>query len=443
MQQSLFAVEGCNIFKIFLIIEKTLAIYGHKLYNINIYTFTLIKRKRIMMKKRYAIITVVAILIIMVIAIYRTSSNVVTVPAEITTIENKVNTKGFIVRDEVMYYATASGTAYFGAVEGERVSKDSQIATIFEGKVSDSAIKELSVIDTKLRRAREDEGRSILHRSDTGSIENDILSHVNELYDYAEKDDIEKIAEVHNAVDSLRTTGEYNVDTGVGQLEDEKWEALEKIDKGRKEIYTEISGVFSTYLDGLESVLAPQRIEQYNPDYIKGLSVGENRETDSTKVETGDPICKIMNNHVWYTLVVLTGDSAAECEMGKSVRLRFRNMADAEVDGVIDYVSDLDESGDRLVRIRCSTYVESVFSYREADVDIIFKSYTGCKVPVNAIRAGEDKKFVIGQAGTSNFNCDINILYTDRDGEYSIVESTDNAVNKLSKAERIVVSDIK
>lgn len=394
------------------------------------------------MKKRFAMITVAVILIIAAVALRRANSDIITEPAELTTLENSIHTDGFIVRDETMYYATGTGTPYFSVSEGERISKDSQVSIIFEGNVDPDAIKRLSVIDAKLERAYESENSGILHRSDSGSIENDIMTRVNSIYDYAEEGNIRQVAQEHEAIDSLRETGEYSNDTGAARLEDEKWNLIQSIGSGRKEIYSEISGVFSTYLDGLESVLIPERIEQYSTSYIRGLADAKQEETDKTHVEIGDPICKVMNNHVWYTLVVVDAEKAEQCEKGRGVRLRFNNMANAEVDGVIDYLSEADENGGKLVLIRCSTYVESVFSYRRADVDIIFDSHTGYKVPINAIRVDGDKHYVYGQAGSSNFKCEVNVVYTDSDSKYSIIESTEEAKNKLSRAERIIVSDI-
>ncbi|MDO5398327.1 MAG: HlyD family efflux transporter periplasmic adaptor subunit [bacterium] len=394
------------------------------------------------MKKRFALIVAVIIFIAAIAALRSVKSDIVTEPAELTTLENSVHTNGFIVRDETMYYATGTGTPYFGASEGERISKDSQVAVIFEGKVDSDSIKELSVIDAKLKRAYEAEQNGLTHRSDTGSIENDIMMRVNEIYGFAEDDNVRMAAQQHEAIDSLRTNGEYNNDTGATRLEDEKWRTIQSIGSGRKEIYSEISGVFSTYLDGLEPVLVPDRIEQYTPSYIRGLPDAENEEADLNHVETGDPICKVMNNHVWYALAALNSDEAEKCSKNTSVKLRFNNMADAEVEGIIDYISDADENGDRLVLIRCSTYVESVFSYRRADMDIIFDSYTGYKVPVNAIRAGDGNPYVYGQAGSSSFKCEVKVLYTDSGSEYSIIESTEEAKNKLSRAERIIISDI-
>ncbi len=393
------------------------------------------------MKKRYTIISVAIILIMAIGAMFYTNPKVVTIPAEVATVEDKVSSLGFIVRDETMYYATTDGTPYYDAAEGERIPKDSRVAVIFEGDVNSDSIKQLSVIDTKLTRAKKAETEGLVHKSDTGSVENDIMNQVNDIYSYAEENNVRNVSMAHNAINAFRTTGEYSLDSETASLEDEKWQAIQNIGNGRKEIYTDLSGVFSTYLDGLESVLTPSRIEQYNPEYIRQLSDTQQEETSKTDVKTGDPICKVMNNHVWYTLIPLSGDEAKKCEKGSVVTLRFKNMANSEIDGTIDYISDADSNGDKLVMIKCSTYIESVFSYRRADVDVIFKSYTGYKVPVNAVRIDGNKKFVYGRAGNTNFACQVEDIYTDREGQYAIVESSEEAVNKLSKVSEIVLSD--
>lgn len=394
------------------------------------------------MKKYISIIIVAVLFVIVCLAMTIANGGVLTEKAVRTTLENSVSANGFIVRDETTYYARNDGTAYFNAAEGNRVSRDALVATVYKGSVDEESLKELAMIDTKLNAAYREAGKSVLHRSDSGSLENDIMSRVSGIYDYAEENDIEQIVETRKAINALREDGEYNSDDGIGELEEQKRMAESKIGLEKTEVYTEISGVFSTYLDGLESVLQPERIEQYTPAYISGLKLAERNDSYGMEVKTGDPICKVMNNHIWYTLAVINKDNAKDCTEGKSVTLRFKNMANAEVKGTIDYVSEPDADNNMLVLIRCSTYVESVFSYREAEIDIIFKSYTGYKVPTHAIRAYDNSKYkVVAQAGAQTFECEVEVLYSDTQNGYSIIESADGARNKLSKAERFVIGD--
>lgn len=65
------------------------------------------------------------------------------------TQENAINTNGFIIRDEWVMYSRSAGTAYHSVAEGERVSKDSTIGSLFYGDVSVTALKNLPLLTTR------------------------------------------------------------------------------------------------------------------------------------------------------------------------------------------------------------------------------------------------------------------------------------------------------
>ena len=63
-------------------------------------------------------------------------------------------------------------------------------------------------------------------------------------------------------------------------------------------------------------------------------------------------------------------------------------------------------------------------------------------MPVHAIRSDDDgKQYVLGMIGSNEYKCYCDILYTERDMEYIIVESVEGAQNKLSRMERIVLGE--
>ena len=92
--------------------------------------------------------------------------------------------------------------------------------------------------------------------------------------------------------------------------------------------------------------------------------------------------------------------------------------------------------------VKCPTYLVSAFSYRLVDVDLIFESYEGYKVPIQSVRTEDDgSKKVIGIKENREHDCYCDVLFTNTDAGYAIIESTDNAENKLSQMERIVVGE--
>ena len=227
----------------------------------------------------------------------------------------------------------------------------------------------------------------------------------------------------------------------LSDLEAQREQIIANIGVAKEDITANISGVFTTYEDGYETLLTPADIENYDVAYFESLSQSPKAEKIGGKAEAGGAICKIVNNHVWYVIMDVSKDTLSEREEGDDVKMRFNNMADTVVDGTIYHISE-EQNGRNVVTVKCSTYVENALSYRLADVDLIFESYDGYKVPVHAIHTDADgKQKVIGVSNGRQYDCYCDLLFTNTDSGYTIVQSTDDAANKLSQMERIVVGE--
>lgn len=394
------------------------------------------------MKKRAAAIFCILVAALLIFGIRYVNSPVNSVSVEMETHEDSLAAKGFIVRDEVVYYARNNGTIYNHVMEGARVSKDAIVSTVYSGSISRDTIKELGVIDKKIVRETNETKKSSLYTSDSSSVEAQIAAKANSVFDAAAEKNISQISRYKEDINKLRAGEDLSDDNRLNDLYSQKQAIEDRIGLNKDEIFTEISGVFSTYLDGLESVLKPDRISEYTAEYIESLSGSRDAYGNiSGTVKTGDPICKVINNHLWYTLVSIDGDKAANCEIGASVTVRFKNMADAETNGTIYSVSKPDENNRVLLMIKFTKYLEGAFAYRDADVDVIFNRYVGYKVPIQAIRTEEGKRSVLATAGNKQYKCECEILYTDNEDNSVIIASTDTAQNKISKMDTIIIGE--
>lgn len=394
------------------------------------------------MKKIVAIIFCICAALMLVLGVRYVNSPLNSVPAEVVTHEDSISSQGFIVRDETVYYARNTGTVYNHVAEGERVSKDAIVSTVYSGVISNDTIKELRTIDRKIDKAMHAESRSSLYTADSSSVESAVAVRANSIFDAARDKDIESISRYKSDINKLRAGEDVNDENTLSELESRKQAIEDRIGINKNEIFTEISGVFTTYLDGLESVLKPDRIKDYTVSYIEGLMGARDTYGNiSGSVKTGDPICKVVNNHIWYVLITADAGETADCKIGKQVTVRFKNMADAESSGTISYISDVQDDNKVLIMIKCSEYLEGAFAYRDADVDVIFKRYTGYKVPVQAIRTDGNKHSVIAAAGNKQYICECEILYSDTNENVVIIQSTDTAQNKLSKMDTIIIGE--
>lgn len=394
------------------------------------------------MKKRAALIFCILVATMLVFGIRYVNSPVNSVPVEMETHEDSIAAKGFVVRDEIVYYARNNGTIYNHAMEGARVSKDAIVSTVYSGSIGSDTIKELSVIDKKIARETSETKKSSLYTSDSTSVEAQIAAKANSVFDAADEKNISQIARYKEDINKLRAGEDLSDDNRLNELYSQKQSIEDRIGLNKDEIFTEISGIFSTYLDGLETVLKPDRIQEYTAEYIDGLAGSRDAYGNiSGTVATGDPICKVINNHLWYTIVSIEADKASDCKVGAEVTVRFKNMADAETAGTIYSVSQPDESNRVLLMIKFTKYLEGAFAYRDADVDVIFNRYVGYKVPIQAIRNEEGKRSVLATAGNKQYKCECKILYTDKEDNSVIIASTDTAQNKISKMDTIIIGE--
>ncbi|MBQ3425960.1 MAG: hypothetical protein IJH37_02315 [Clostridia bacterium] len=347
-----------------------------------------------------------------------------------------------IVRNEMVFYSTSAGKVYNNAKDGERVSKNEIISSVFSKDVDESYLKKLRSIDDSIDRL-EKRMSTGAYGMDKYTAENDISSGLNSVVSLAEGNDVGAIQVIKEDINSYRSGAQISPEEKKTELEIER-ENIENILKShRSDIISVGSGIFSSYVDGLEAVLMPERAEDYTVQYVRSLIPGELSKREGETVITGDPICKIMNNHIWYVLGITDEANSDLCKEGKAVKLRFPGITSSEIGGTITYISEPDENGEYIFFVKVPTYLESAFSYRKVKTDFIFDRYEGYKIPLDAIhtREGINEYYVNAMKGSKQYECDCEILFTDNGKEYAIIDSTDTAEYKLSAMDRLVVGE--
>jgi putative membrane fusion protein len=321
------------------------------------------------------------------------------------------------------------------------VAKDSVIGTFFYGDVSQDKLKELAVIDKKIKTASSNQSEYTSSEFDSSNVENNISKRENDIIDAARENDIYAISGYKDDINSLRARNELSDNNNLTELENQKKQLISSIGLTKDDITAQISGVLTTYTDGYEDSLVPNDIEKYDVAYFNSLEQSAQNIQIADKVGIGGAVCKIVNNHLWYVMVEVPSDTMKNRKEGDSVKLRFKNAGNEVVKGTIANISK-EQDGKVVVTIKSSAYTESVFSYRLVDVDLIFESYDGYKVPIQAIRTDDNgKQKVIGINGSNQYNCYCNVLYTNTEDGYAIVESVDDAEYKLSQMDRVQVGE--
>lgn len=349
----------------------------------------------------------------------------------------------FVVREESVYGAASAGTVYNTVSEGERISKNTVISTVYSGNIDMNMLRRLRTVDKKISALKKRESESTLYANDSTSVESEISSRMGEINSLYREGNIEQIRDYKNDINSLRAGEIPSVSEQIAAYETERNNIENSISVPKNDIVADIPGIFTSYTDGLETVLTPDNMRDFTPTDLRNISTSGVTHSSGTVTESGATICKVMSNHQWYIIGITDTEHAKLCEENGSVTIRLSNLSGSTASGTIVYLSDPDENNECTFIVEIPSYLESAFSYRNIDVDLIFDEYQGYKVPIEAVRTGEsiDSYYVYATKGSDSYRCDIDILYTDNENEYVVIRSSEDAENNLSSMERITLGE--
>ena len=390
------------------------------------------------MKKSLLFVLISAVCFCVFYGIRYMENPVGTIPAISEVYEQKIDTVGYIVRSEQVYNAPVSGTVYHYVQEGTRVSRNSPLSTIYTGEISEATLQELNNINKKIYEI-ESSGSKDSFASAGYSNEEDIENIKNNIIEASRNDNIEKIAEYKAQINSVITGDSKNIKTNnLQELNTRKWQLEASINSAKQDIYSQMSGVFSKNVDGLEGILTPNAVLKYKlSDYLELSNIVKEQAAAES-----DAVCKVVNNYTWYVVMAIDRKTAEELKVGKAVKIRFDEIPGIEADAKIEYISTEDSNTKKnVVVVKCEQYQEGVFSLRYSGATLVLKSYEGYRIPVSAIRVSDDgtKGVLVRNGGTQVFK-PCNVVYTDTVGQTVIISPVSGS-NLLREYDNIVVGE--
>lgn len=320
--------------------------------------------------------------------VYRAVYNPVrTVSAVYTEVDDSVQIDGYVIRDEsVMVKNYGSGVLEMNMYEGERVASGSAVAVIYADEASASKSHEAAELDEQIKRMTT------------------LYSQSGESYDIDAAND--RISEYAVSLVRMQQEGEAeSTDTAVEELKlqtlmreyiyRDKAELLSVIDELKAEkaklgaaasvksrIYAPRAGYFSQSADGYEAVLSSKLALTASPSGFED-ACGKYATPDANTVG------KIISSNIWYFAAVIDEKSAERLKSGTEMALKFQDKSLPEVEGEVVRITE-PENGKVLVVFECNTHIGSFTKVRKTTAQAVIKTYSGLKVPREALRVDED-----------------------------------------------------
>lgn len=357
------------------------------------------------------------------------------------TYENKIRTSGYIVRTEQVYSAPASGMVYHYIQEGTRVGKNRVISTIYTGDVSEQTLSELNNINQKIADIESSINSDTAYMAGGSNNEENIENIKNNIIKAKASGKISKIASYKAQINSIVTGNAQTIEAeSIEELERRKASLEASLRDNKNDIYSYMAGVFSKNVDGLETILTPKNVMSYTIADFKNLK--DEAVKESSQLNQGEPLCKVVNNHEWYVMTTLKADIAKELKTGQKVKVRFDYLPGIEASAKIEYISS-EPSGteENVVVIKCEEYKEGVFSIRFSKMDFILESYEGYKIPISALRVQDEQRGVLVKNGGTRVFKPCNVIYTDTVRETVIVSPVRGAKNMITNGDKILIGE--
>ncbi len=310
-----------------------------------------------------------------------------TIIATVKTIENSEETLAYIVKNETVISLSDSSFYRLYLKEGDKVSANEKIASLYSSEDDGLLISEIENIEEKIENLSSE--YMDYTPNDIVKIEKYIDETIDSLSETSYKGELSEGSILKGRLDTL-----FNLKYKSSNSAKEEKEALIKkkteleanLSRGRKDLYSPITGIFSENTDGLEAHLSP--------DEAMKLTVDEFSKVIEEKGEASDRECKIVDNSLFYISSKVSSSSVVGRKKGDKVKIVFPKKE--TIQGRIEYIS---EPADDfcIITISSDRFYENLGSERKTDVKIIFETHEGFVIPNSALHfyEGEYGVFVL------------------------------------------------
>lgn len=307
------------------------------------------------------------------------------VPA--VTVENTLSSDGVIFRSEMILRSpSGSGSALAVVDDGEKVASGQSVANVYSNPSDAETRARIDEIDKNLKILKGSIIDQEYFSADISKLEKDrnaLLKSVQESKisgDFA--DCIGKKDELLVDMNKLQTA-KSGVDFGekIAALQKERELLLSGSSQNYIRVYAPAAGYYESSLDGYESIFTRELL-----DTLTAQSLLDAMELPAEETLSPDYVGKLIPDSRWYAVCTVERKDSDPFSVGKRYTVRFPYSYNTSVAMTLDrIISETDKDYDILV-FTTNTMPENFTYVRKQKIQIVSESYSGLKVPKEAMR---------------------------------------------------------
>ncbi len=296
--------------------------------------------------------------------------------------EESIHSDGWIVREEETFHI-GSGILVHPLKEGERVGAGQTLAAAYN---SAGALDTVKALDEKKLQLQQLEFAldTYLNPDAALKLDSSITDALLALRADVGKGDYSAASENLSALkaDILKRSHAYSSATEVQAQIDAVRSEITSLQASLSNVTTVTAkrpGTYASVADGYEAVLTM--------DFLKNITPGALHSVHKQSVSAD--VGKLIYGDTWYYATTLSEADAARLQEAGTVMLRFSKGLEQDVPAWVESVST-PESGQCAVVLGATKYMAQTTQLRQLQAELILNSYTGLRVPANALRLDDE-----------------------------------------------------
>ena len=310
--------------------------------------------------------------------------------------ENAVTVSGYVVRDEEVL-AGGGELVYSNRSEGERVGKGGAVALIYQSAQALDNANALRALEEQLEQLQY--ARSLAAGTQASArlddeIRDALLAFRQSLA--GEKASGDSAGALRTAVlkRSYAYSGTGDLEAAIAGLQEQISALSAAADPNTARVAAPRAGIFSSLVDGYESVLNLEMLEMLTPE----------RYGEIQPEQGAAGVGKMVYGDKWAFATLMKAEDVGRLAEGDTVTVRFQNGLERDMSMRVSSVSP-QQDGMRVVVFSSEKFLSLTTLLRRQNAQIIFDTFSGIRVPRSAVRVeslpvtGEDGQPVLDSAG--------------------------------------------
>lgn len=337
------------------------------------------------------------------------SSSVNTEAALYYTSNDSINATGYIIRDEKLIVDGQNGVLSYVLADGDRVANGGTVAKVYSDAGAAQTQAQIDSLQSQLHILESItgmNGSSVTDLDQVSRIVEDSLTAAIMSAAYGD------MGGSHAAVDGLFTAinrklivtdGTVDLSATIASVKAEIASLSASMSGDGRAVKSDMAGYFVSQVDGYETVLTFDSIDELTPDTLNSLS--------PAALPDGC-VGKTVGEVDWYIAVAVDMKESLRFKEGQKLSVQMPLSTMSKLPVTVERINKSSVTGDAVLILKCNYMNGELSCIRTQPTEVILSSCSGLRISSAAVRTVDGQKGVYILRGTQLKFVPIKLLYT-------------------------------